>query len=219
MGDLEKRAAVPAHSQAGVSRRTFFRQAGAIAGSALVYQALGTAGAAQAAAAVDDVLGFESALSLADRIRSKAISSRELTPLLHRSDRAVRHGAQRDSGPGLRTCAGGGGRRGCSAGQRRAPGTAARSAHDHQGVLRHRGAADHLGQPGLEGQRGHGGLGNGHPIQRVPARTSWARPTSRSCSVISRVSTISTAPPTIPGIWTGDRADLPGAAPRRWRRV
>ena len=65
----------------GASRRKFMWQTGVAAGSALVYQALGTSGAAHAAAggAEAGVLGFESALSLAEKIRSKAVSSKELT--------------------------------------------------------------------------------------------------------------------------------------------
>lgn len=62
----------------GLSRRRFVRGMTTLAGSALAYQALGTAGAARAAEA-DEGLAFESAGALADRVRRKDISSVELT--------------------------------------------------------------------------------------------------------------------------------------------
>mgnify|MGYP001828452344 CR=1 FL=1 len=61
----------------GISRRGLMRRAGAVAGSVLAYQGLGTAAAA--AAASTDVLGFSSGLALAEMIRSKAIGAAELT--------------------------------------------------------------------------------------------------------------------------------------------
>ncbi len=62
----------------GLSRRNFVGGMAVLAGSTLAYQALGTAGAARAAT-VDEALAFESALSLAERVRRREISSVELT--------------------------------------------------------------------------------------------------------------------------------------------
>ncbi|HEY5647521.1 MAG TPA: amidase family protein [Pseudomonadales bacterium] len=65
-------------STADLSRRSFVRSMAALAGSAVAYQALGTSRAAFAASR-DEALAFEPALTLAARIRSKEISSAELT--------------------------------------------------------------------------------------------------------------------------------------------
>lgn len=67
-----------ADSSEGINRRSFVGTTAALAGSALLYQALGTAGSAHAAQA-DGVLGFKSALELAELLRSKQLSSVELT--------------------------------------------------------------------------------------------------------------------------------------------
>lgn len=65
-------------SNDGVSRRSFVGGATTLVGSAMLYQTLGGADAAHAE--VDDgVLGFKSALELAELIRSKQLSSVELT--------------------------------------------------------------------------------------------------------------------------------------------
>ena len=61
------------------TRRSIMQGAGALAGSAMLYQTLGSAGARAYAATTDSTLGFKSGTELAAMIRGKQIGSAELT--------------------------------------------------------------------------------------------------------------------------------------------
>ncbi len=73
----------------GITRRRVLQAAGAAAGTAVMARFTGLADAASAS--TDDVLGFKSAVELADLIRSKTLSSVELTR--HFIDRIERYDA------------------------------------------------------------------------------------------------------------------------------
>ncbi|MEJ2089348.1 MAG: amidase family protein [Gammaproteobacteria bacterium] len=64
-----------------MARRSFVTTAGALAGSAALYQLLGTVGARAYAAATDGSLPFSSAVELAGMLRDKRVGSEELTRL------------------------------------------------------------------------------------------------------------------------------------------